>query len=668
MLNAALYVFDRMPNVRRLIRYSDEKNIDKIFLCPVTANQDTTSLIVKHFSSIKNRKIEVIPYLEHFNRQAFLERDNFIHFISEFGEKPRFGEINFKKYFKYPFSSFSVWWSSLIFEKNPLKSDVYHSLVQLLTILKLKKEYKCKQLILDIGSKDLSCTIMQDSINRQYHCIDFKKYRVHSQIVTFSVNFLKGIKHYFYFIYKIFIVTVHARGLGFRKEILRNARYLAISYFPLIDRESLKQEKFVNKYYGALQTALENKYKDRFIWLAVSPGIDGFSFRDSVKLGRQINTWKYPIYFLEEWVSPKDLLVIMAHYVYFMIKCIIKVPYLSKSFEYSKESINVWNIFKQDWFSSFAGGALMSNIFYFKAFRNISNKLKSGTVVTYLAESQPWERTLNFTLHDQNRNLKTVGIVHTTIPLLLLQFFDSKDDLQWDERSKFTMPKPDYLACNGRIPLEVFQETGWSKKRAFLWFAIRYQHLKKHLQKRIPWQSRQNKILVALAFSTKEAKELLYYIHQAFSGQTDYQIIIKGHYHGLPVQTLIKRLNLDFNKNTFIFSNEELDRLLPLVKAMIVASSSVALESITFGCPVIIPRLSGVIDMNPLSEISDLPLYAQSPERLRGLVDDILTRRESPVNYEKCKNFVENYFEFPDSEHELIEKIESCFAAAGKML
>lgn len=664
--NTALYVFDETCNVERLIRYRMKKNISLIFLCPITTDQDTISLTVKHLSSLENCKIVVIPYLEYFNKLAFLERDNFICFISEFGEKVRYGSVSFKEYFKYPHSSFSIWWLSLISEKNPLKSDSYHNLIKLLTILKLKKKYKCKCIILDIESAELSSTIMHDSRNSQYDCNDFKKHRMFPQIFCFLKNFLKAIKHYFYSIYKVFIAAFYVKNLDFRKEILKNAKYLAITYFPLVDKESLKKGKFINKYYGLLQQALENKYKKKLIWLAMAPGIDGFSFKESIKLGRQINIWNYPIYFLEEWIALKDLLIVLVNYIYFTMKCIINIPYLSKKFEYSEGRINIWRIFEEDWFSSFAGSTLMSGIIYFRAFKNISNKLTRETVVTYLAENQAWEKALNFAFHE-NKTQRVIGILHTTVPLLLLPFFDFRDDLQRDSEIELTMPKPDYLACNGRIPLELLQAPAWDERKTFLWFAIRYQHLKKYLQKKIPWKNRQNKILVALSGSVKELKELLCYIHQAFCVQTDYQIIIKGHYT-LPVHSLIRRLNLDFDKDTFIFSDEELDRLLPSVKAMVATGSSATLESIAFGCPVIIPKLSSVIDINPLSGISDLPVYVGSPKELQTTVNDIIRRKESPILYDKCKDFIENYFEFSDSENELIEKLESCFVTGGKIL
>ena len=86
----------------------------------------------------------------------------------------------------------------------------------------------------------------------------------------------------------------------------------------------------------------------------------------------------------------------------------------------------------------------MANVIYYRAFKNISDKLNIKTTVLYLAENQAWEKALNFTFHDKI-SPKVIGILHTVIPLVYLPYFDSEG------------PKPDYFACSGEIPLELLK-------------------------------------------------------------------------------------------------------------------------------------------------------------------------------------------------------------------
>ena len=658
MANSVFYIFDNKYNIGKILGYCAAKNVEKVFLCPVTTCQDAVSSLVKAFFPIKKRKVEVLPFLEYFHKTAFSERDNFIRFISQLGQAARFDSKNLREYFGFPGSSFSAWWLSSIVEKNPLKSDSYHNLIKLLTVFRLREESKSGKIITDIDSPRLCRAIKNNAGNLEYKHVDLRGKERSPRIPSFYVNLLKGLKEYFHLAYRAIVLVVNARGLGFRKKILKDTRFAVVTYFPLMDMESFRQKRFVNKYYTSLQGALENKYKERHVWLAITPpNIGGLSFRKCAGLGRQINLWNYPLYFLEEWLSPKDLLFVLpVLYLYFLVKFIIKLPSLEKKMEYSKNKIKIWDIFEEDWFSSFAGKVLMYGIWYYRAFGNISKKLKEGSTVMYPAENQPWEKALNAAFHGEEK-FKTIGILHTTLPLLLLKFFDSENDLKETQKAGFVMPMPDYLACNGKIPHELELASGWDKKRAFLWFAIRYQHLKKHLEKSVSWQARQNKILITLCVNPDELEEMLFYIQRAFKGDVGYRVIIKEHY-SFPIHPFIKRLNINLDGNIFVVSDENLNAILPTVKAMILTSSSAALDAIAMGCPVIIPRLSSVVDMNPLSGISDLAIYTASPGQLRATVDEIMLKKETPLPRDKCREFIENYFRFFNSEKELLRDIE----------
>jgi len=158
MHNPVLYIFDETCDTRDSSDIAPARTSEKIFLCPVTTDQEITSLLIKSLSQAANCNIETLPYLERFNKIAFSERNDFIQFISDLGKKPAFDNLSFTEYFKCPNSSFSAWWTSSIVEKNPLKSDSYHNLIKLLAILDLQKECGAGMVILDIDSSALSRT------------------------------------------------------------------------------------------------------------------------------------------------------------------------------------------------------------------------------------------------------------------------------------------------------------------------------------------------------------------------------------------------------------------------------------------------------------------------------------------------------------------------------
>ena len=238
---------------------------------------------------------------------------------------------------------------------------------------------------------------------KNYECEDFKKLGKNSRIGSFCIHFLKGLKYYLYSIYRMFIVAINTRALRSRKKILRNAEFIALTYFPLVDKKFLEQKKFVNKYYNALQGALEKRHKNKIAWLALITNIDNSSFSNAVKLGRQINLWGYPLYFIEEWITLKGLFITFARYIYFLGKFIKKMPRHSDKLLYSNSGTNIWYFFEDEYFSSFVGGHLMSSIVYYEIFSNMARDLKKGSVMMYFAENQVWEKVLNFALHEKGK-------------------------------------------------------------------------------------------------------------------------------------------------------------------------------------------------------------------------------------------------------------------------
>lgn len=444
------------------------------------------------------------------------------------------------------------------------------------------------------------------------------------------------------------------RGLNARKEVLKNSRFLFVTYFPFFDEEQLKRGRFIDKYYQPIQNALERK-QERFAWLALIVRTDDFDWGKSIALGRQVNEWGYSLYFFDEWLTLQDFFAIFGQHIRLSTKFLSKVPIISREFNYPDTDRNIWQIFKKDWYNSFCGMTLFQGLAYHRLFNRIFSRLRKNTVVTYIAEMHAWEKALNIAAREK-KGLKVIGIQHTIVPLLLLNYFNHKTELRFPDGPS-TVPKPDYLACVGKIPVKLFRDSGWEEKRVFVLGAIRFQHYKKCLKRKTPWRDRENKVVVALSISPEESKEVLFYVYHAFKDQKKYRVIIKGHPF-CPVRPLVESLGIRLDKNVFKIVETPLSELLPAAKAMIVTESSATLESIACQCPVIVPLLPNMVDMNPLSGISDLPIYVTSPEELKIVVEKIMGGKKSHLSFEECKTFIENYCEFPDSDEVFLKRLE----------
>ncbi len=651
----ALYIFDGTADHERFISSLKRiKGQKKLILCPLTIDQD---IICSAYMGMQREKweVQVVDFTELFNKTAFLIRDEYLRFISEFANRPIFGGKNLKEYFKFPSKNFSVWWFSLVAEKNTLKTDSYHRLVKILSILDIQNTYACKDVWYDVNDREIYDMLRDQEKIKGFKSRNLRKTGSNPPRLPMLLDILLNSFIYFNMQFtKLLMIKLRMAGLNARKEVLNKSKFLLVTYFPLIDREQLTQRKFINRYYLPLQRALERKYRNRFIWLGMNVNLDDYDWNESTKLGKRINKWGYPFYFSEEWLTFRDLCLVFLEYACISLRFFSKSSHLSREFKYL--DINIWRIFKKDWYESFYGSVLIQGIVHYHLFSRLFGKLDEKTTVIYFYEMHAWEKALNIAAAEKNVS-EVIGIQHTSVPLLLLNYFNHFTELE-DEGFIQTVPKPNYLACVGKIPRKLFLESGWDQNKIFILGALRFQHFKRYLERVIPWSSRENKIIVALSIEPKESRELLTYVYHAFRNQAGYKVLIKAH-PAMPVQSIMASLNIRLDSDIFEIAVTPLYKLLPTSKAMIVTGSSASLEGIACQCPIIIPRLISAIDMNPFSNISNLPVYVSSPGELKKITDDIINRNDSPLNYEECKKFILDYFEFLGSDEDFLERIEN---------
>ena len=653
MNNNTLYIFDEQAKSKKFLDNCHGRS-GKVFLCPITSNQEKIASVLEKLQSMISFQTMLIPFVRYFNKKAFSIRDDYIKFISDIGNAQIDGRKNLKEYFRCPFEQFSTWWFSLISEKNPLKSKSYHRLVTLLTILDLKNRHSCEEICLDINSKELTLCVINNA-NGKFTCSDLHGHALEPGIIYLLSHFIRTARDIAFTLRRVIFTKKVMRGLDNRNIILRNSEYLLITYFPLLSKKSAMKKRFVNKYYEPLQKALEKNYKGRFSWLGLDVTPAGLMWRDGIMLGRKVNEWDNCFFFCKEFLRAIDLLTIPIQYGYLSMKFLIKAHFLSGIFRHGVKKIDIWPLFRDDCHSSFCGWILIEGLLYYRIFTRALKKLKANSTVLYIAENLLWEKALNIAARKRCQ-IKTIGIQHTTVPLLLLNYFNDRTELQ-NENYIQSLPRPDYLGCTGNIPARLFLESGWGKNRVFVLGALRAQYLKHELERPVPWSRRKNKVIVALSIKPEESMEVLHYVRQAFTHCTDYEIIIKGHPF-LALSELLISSNIKLDRNIFRIVETSLVELLPEAKALIVTGSSSALESIAHQCPVIIPRLSRVVDMNPLSGISSLGIYVESPKELKDAVDKIMQKGESPLSYSDCKTLVEDYWEFPDSATDFLRRIE----------
>lgn len=659
-----LYLFDDSAPLRKKIFFLLERfKPERLIFVPLTINEEhKSSIIQKICNAYPTLKTEVLIFSELFNKKAFSTRNTHLKFISSFADLKISSKKNIKEYFKFPFKKFSVWWLSLVAEKSTLKSNSYSRLAKFLAILDIQKRYSSRQIWLDISDRTLASLLMKQSKISKTKIFNLRHYSLKAKCSFFLPIWciIRGFIYFVRFLLKIIYTKKAMRNIRNRKNTFQKSDFLLVTYFPVIDKEEMKKGKFIDKFYEPLQAVLERN-KKKFSWLLFhidSTVIDstGYSFKESVNLGRFIDKSGHHFFFCEEWFKPRDIFIVLGSYIYIMLKFLLKKSRIVHNFKYPYIDTILWPIYRYEWFTSFMGSHLMHGLIYYRIFKNAFCELKQNSTVLYIAEMYAWEKALNIAAQEVG-GLRTVGIQHTIVPLLMLNYFNDRNELNFGDNVQ-GIPMPNYLGCVGRIPAQIFRDMGWPEEKIFLLGAMRFHYLRRRFEHQIKWQNRNNVVVVALAMMPLESKELLRYAYFAFRNQWNYKVLIKSH-PACNIKEVVDSLDIDLGKDIFHITDRSLNDILASAKVTVVTESSSALVAIAYECPVVIPRLVDTIDMSPLTGISNLGIYVNDPVDLRKTVNSIMKSKDNPIASEKYQGLIDDYFDLLDSNENFLSRLES---------
>lgn len=557
---------------------------------------------------------------EYYHTLAIKEKNNFLNFISHLGE------IKLERLFKFPGEKFSLWWFSTIAEKSPTRTRFYERLIALL--------------------------ISSDNI--QNHLTD----RRYSDTRVILNNFLKGLNHMIHYGARAIKIKLNMKDFLGRRNALKLKKYIIVSYFPFVNEAKAEKGIFENKYFPPFHRILEEKYKDEYAHICIPPNVDNYGFDKTVQLANQFNKTQ-SLFFIEEFFKLHHLAFVIFYYLYFCIIFILNIKKIKKSaiYEYQKNKFKVWSLLVDDFCNSFCGENLSSTLYCIAIFRELVSHIRQDNKLICVCEMQWWEKVLY--MYARRRGIATIGFQHTIISEMLLNYFNSTKEVNSDNDRK-RRHFPDYLATVGNVAVNLFTKYGWPKDRVFVWGAQRFEEMKNIVNSGIPWQEKQNYFICTFCIDNVEIKKVLFLLAKAFKDECGYKILLKGHPASQKLEDIVKETGLYLNPAIFeIIQRYNLAEVLRRSKGIIVTESSLSLHALAYGIPIIVPRFINRLDRNPLSYISDIPIYAYSPDELRDVCNKIINSAEYPMTIEQSAPFLKEYLYFPEEDYEYLEKIDN---------
>ena len=184
----------------------------------------------------------------------------------------------------------------------------------------------------------------------------------------------------------------------------------------------------------------------------------------------------------------------------------LKGALLQSRLKKHSELATYWALFENDWKNSVYGTVAIKNLLFLNLFEKALGCLKTQELGVYLQENQGWESGL---LNAWNRSghKSIVGFPHTTLRFWDLVYFS--DPRQHLQKTRFSRPSPNYVACSGNAMYRFFRENGVPSTKLIRVEALRYLHLERTLKTSSRNKKYNNKIVILGDYLKADTEKLL---------------------------------------------------------------------------------------------------------------------------------------------------------------
>lgn len=614
-------------------------------LFPLTGDFFLIKRVKEVLGEKKVEQVQLLDSAKHINAEVSHLRDNICQWSAKVGDFKVFSK-SIKQWFLPPQISTSTWWFSLLSEKNTFKTDIFFNVARVDAYKKIlaSNRYGCLQIsVLNVPLyKSLSKVaakygIRIKTIPNKY--TDRKRDLI--KIAVDRIGLIGELVRGILIFIRFFIQSIQAQTAlpPIVKRTPDPDSLLLVSYFPAVESKAAERGVFKNKFYPVLQGKLR-EWDLNYAWLLMHVDMDGKKFKDSLELAYNFEQKGEKLFFLQEFFQPKHFLKCMA--IWLRQACLSLFLYICvQRYALSQEPFGMEcsPLFKKLWFQSFCGTTGAEGVLYDALFKNVFTSFPHFSDVIYLMEMHAWEKGLNAGVRNVAPEIRTIGFQHAAISSNYYHYFyDPSETIA--SGKKTDLPIPNVMAITGEHTKSLLSVCGYGNIE--LVESIKHIYVNKLLSTKFEKPHKKPVLLVAGSVNRKETKTLTSIVHTAFPKSDFFEIWFKAH-PLCPFETIFEELDIDPDKSGYLLKGGNIADVLRESSAVFVPTSTVSIESLAFGCEVLIPILADSMLMNPLSDYEEFYHPIGTPSELKSSVEAILFRGKTKNVSDYC-NFVKNYW------------------------
>jgi len=544
---------------------------------------------IKYFKLSDSQAMDkIVSYLK--NSGSFIEIDK-RRLFKEKGEQFRKDYIEFIGRLNSANASFD-WWVHNFTTKNMLATNLGQNIFYSFLIAGLLKEDSKGDLLILSDDMDLKGQLKLLAKKRKAKFVDATKDGLSLGKVTrvFPAYLL------FYFLRAIKYRIVNRRFVRYKPE---EKEQLVIA--TLINHQSFDEKgRYRDTYFGNLVDFLAERNQSPLIF----GKIIGKYYEDLNRICNCSND--LDIIPIEYFLSFQDI-----------FSCFVKS--LSKFFSIPKikgetrfNGIDVGYLIKRLIKQDFSRGYFTNLMFYYCA-KAMSRKVKIKSFL-YPFENRSFEKMYLFAMENPGTPSLTVGYNHASITLKHTNLFLSLEE-------KDIVPLPDKIITLGEIPRDILVNLGnFPEEKVSIGCGLR-QTISTGITVK-PKPQKISSILVVLTAEVEEYIKILTFLNKAFLGyQSEFRILIRPH----PVTPLKKALELipELKFKYEDVGGVPLANVLDDSDVVLYTSSTVGVEALAKGLPVIYLDFGDVICTDPLFDLGNFKWSVSEPSEIPQILQEI---------------------------------------------
>ncbi len=396
---------------------------------------------------------------------------------------------------------------------------------------------------------------------------------------------------------------------------------------------TLANQDYSDSFFGVLPSYLADKGKKPVVLAGIMGEYKPIVARISLQKGHLI----FPLeLFLKYSDLPRTVLEILFHRV--SIREQVKL-----------DDINVTELVKKELQTEFSGAGVMSNYLNYYCIRNLLRRIRIRNFIV-IYECNAWERMCILALRKYSPYTCIIGYQHPPL-------FEAAVNMMMSPQEKGIMPMPDKINTIGKVNKEWLEKHGnYDGNLVSASCALR---MEIGASSELAPRKGTHSILLVLGGVRHRAIDLLNFAAKGMGKTTGYSIIVRSHPE-LPLRLITGDLGFDLAASgVFMIScNASVRDDLQEADAVLYDASTIALQALYMGIPVIHIGLKDILSFDPLPDCRHLKWTVTKEEELLGTIEAIyrVPEKEFQQQQRAAQTYVEDYV-YPCTEERLSEFI-----------